>query len=361
MSVPRTRAIAGIALCGQTIVGDISEVTLPTISSSDVKAVARIASADGWFVYLCPIVSGEIVLNQPYSGDDANIAVVHSGEIEAGDTISIQIGKGMKHVVFSGTILDENRRTFISKGRILSEFHCIHNMDELAHRYTTEDISYSGNVKDVINLFLDECHMDIDNECTNIIDQIGGGSDSLKFKKYDLSLLEILHRITAEYCYVYLDGDKLKITDVSDMIRLNINKNSKITDYKFDRSQTNQYRRCIVQGVEGLDIAIAEDITTKSNKELYIEDNSILTNWDALTRAKRELKTANETQESIELTLSDIIYPEFGKVKINLPGINIILELKSIRYTISRDGVFTTIYLGRSYKSWKSIFRTMKK
>jgi len=72
----RTRAICGIAICGYTICGDISYY-LPTVSSSDIRGVAQITTPDGWFTYFFPLVRAEVILNQPYTDDNATITIVH--------------------------------------------------------------------------------------------------------------------------------------------------------------------------------------------------------------------------------------------------------------------------------------------
>ena len=99
----RTRAVCGIAICGYTICGDISYY-LPTVSSSDIKGVAQITTPDGWSTYFFPLVSGEIILNQPFTDDSATITIVHNGQLLIDSDVSIHLGKGLKKVIFMGKV-----------------------------------------------------------------------------------------------------------------------------------------------------------------------------------------------------------------------------------------------------------------
>jgi len=361
----RTRAICGIAICGYTICGDISYY-LPTVSSSDIKGVAQITTPDGWFTYFFPLVSGEIILNQPFTDDSAIITIVHNGQLLIDSDVSIHLGKGLKKVVFMGKIKSETQKAIIGKGNIISELECISRFDELAHRYLKEgdQQKYHGTLSEVIQQFISLTGMDITNKSSNDVDIV-----DLSFKYWELSLLDCLYRILGDKCMLYLNGNTLVIEDKSDEIKYTIDKNSKITNISVETSQEDSYRRCHVRGVKigedsaGNDIYIigeAVDEMVTSNKEIFIEDDTVLTEWDARQRAEQELKTRNELTDAIEITLADLVYPVFGKVRVNLPGINKILELKSLRYTLDENGLYTTLYLGRSYKSLSTIFRSLK-
>jgi len=361
----RTRAICGIAICGYTICGDISYY-LPTVSSSDIKGVAQITTPDGWFTYFFPLVSGEIILNQPFTDDSAIITIVHNGQLLIDSDVSIHLGKGLKKVVFMGKIKSETQKAIIGKGNIISELECISRFDELAHRYLKEgdQQKYHGTLSEVIQQFISLTGMDIINKSSNDVDIV-----DLSFKYWELSLLDCLYRILGDKCMLYLNGNTLVIEDKSDEIKYTIDKNSKITNISVETSQEDSYRRCHVRGVKigedsaGNDIYIigeAVDEMVTSNKEIFIEDDTVLTEWDARQRAEQELKTRNELTDAIEITLADLVYPVFGKVRVNLPGINKILELKSLRYTLDENGLYTTLYLGRSYKSLSTIFRSLK-
>ena len=361
----RTRAICGIAICGYTICGDISYY-LPTVSSSDIKGVAQITTPDGWFTYFFPLVSGEIILNQPFTDDNAMITIVHNGQLLIDSDVSIHLGKGLKKVIFMGKVKSATQKAIIGKGNIISELECISRFDELAHRYLKEgdQQKYHGTLSEVIQQFISLTGMDISNKSSNDVDIV-----DLSFKYWELSLLDCLYRILGDKCMLYLNGNTLVIEDKSDEIKYTIDKNSKITNINVETSQEDSYRRCHVRGAKigedsaGNDIYItgeAVDEMVTSNKEIFIEDDTVLTEWDARQRAEQELKTRNELTDAIEITLADLVYPVFGKVRVNLPGINKILELKSLRYTLDENGLYTTLYLGRSYKSLSTIFRSLK-
>jgi len=361
----RTRAICGIAICGYTICGDISYY-LPTVSSSDIKGVAQVTTPDGWFTYFFPLVRAEIILNQPFTDDSATITIVHNGQLLIDSDVSIHLGKGLKKVVFMGKIKSETQRTVMGKGNIMSELNCVSRFDELAHRYLKEgdQKDFRGTLSEVIQQFVSVAGMDIENKSANSADMV-----DLSFKYWELSLLDCLYRILGDKCMLYLNGSTLVIEDKTDEIKYTIDKNSKITDINVETSQEDSYRRCHVRGTKiGEDSAgnpiyvtgDAVDEMATSNKEIYIEDDTILTEWDARQRAERELKIRNELTDAIEVTLADLVYPVFGKVRVNLPGIAKILELKSLRYTLDENGLFTTLYLGRSYKSLSTIFRSLK-
>jgi len=361
----RTRAICGVAICGYTICGDTSYY-LPTVSSSDIKGVAQITTPDGWFTYFFPLVSGEIILNQPFTDDSATITIVYNGQLLIDSDVSIHLGKGLKKVVFMGKVKSETQKAIIGKGNIISELECVSRFDELAHRYLKEgdQQTYYGTLSEVIQQFLSVTSMDIVNKSSNDVDIV-----DLSFKYWELSLLDCLYRILGDKCMLYLNGNTLVIEDKSNEIKYVIDKNSKITNINVETSQEDTYKRCHVRGAKigedgaGNPIYItgeAVDEMVTSNKEIYIEDDTVLTEWDAKQRAEQELKTRNELTDAIEITLADLIYPIFGKVRVNLPGINKILELKSLRYTLDENGLFTTLYLGRSYKSLSTIFRSLK-
>ena len=361
----RTRAICGVAVCGYTICGDTSYY-LPTASSSDIKGVAQITTPDGWFTYFFPLISGEIILNQPFTDDNATITIVYNGQLLIDSDISIHLGKGLKKVVFMGKVKSETQKAIIGKGNIISELECVSRFDELAHRYLREgdQQTYYGTLSEVIQQFLSLTGMDILNKSSNDVDIV-----DVSFKYWELSLLDCLYRIIGDKCMLYLNGNTLVIEDKSDEIKYVIDKNSKITNINVETSQEDSYKRCHVRGAKigedsaGNPIYItgeAVDEMVTSNKEIYIEDDTVLTEWDAKQRAEQELKTRNELTDAIEITLADLIYPTFGRVRVNLPGINKTLELKSLRYSLDENGLFTTLYLGRSYKSLSTIFRSLK-
>ena len=362
MTKKRRKAIAGIGICGLSICGDCSCATSDIISESDIKAVAKITSEDGWFIYNFPIIGAEIILNQPYDNDGCTVSIVHSGQIKPGASIEIGLGKGIKRIIFKGVIQTETKNTYIKKGSILSEFSCIHSIDEINHRYFESDVSFNGNIKEVARRFAELAPFNYDNRINNTHDVVGDTSTGVDFKAFDVTLIEALKTLLSEFVYIYIEGDKLVLSDKDNKIKFRVDENSKIISYKNDKSQINQYRECRVYGTdysgnEFFEKVIDESVNT--NKILLIRDDSIKTAWAAKNRARLELENNNEKEEQIEIRFSGLIISEFGLISINLPSVKTISELKSIRYEIDSNGIFTTFYIGRNYKSLRNIFEKM--
>ena len=344
-----TPATCGWAICGRTICGLTWDIEFPSPPMSKLNAVLVITKTSGKHINL-PIISASCDINNPIAGDLLTATVLGRSLIKSGDYVALFAGTEYIARIFTGRValVIEHSDSDLVDVEVDNFF------NDLFDKYLKQVLYCRGDMKriDCLNDFLDTIgNPNIELDIKDVFDD----TVDLIISPWEKTQFENLKYISQPYD-MYIEKDKLIIADEEIDVILQINERTSLINYNKEIQTKNLYYMCRVVGADDA-IGEAYAKTETGNREILIEDDSLVTQAQCNEYAENVLTERNKEVTSIEFIVPGYIPSKFGYCRFNAFNIDETLPIKNYHYDIGIGGMRTSIKIGGDIKSLEEILR----